>query len=387
MDYTYIIKVIVSLNTHTEKQRSCFQSHGWYRVGTSVWLGFGTVADLEFGCNTFWPQAASPLQQSPPFLKAFDVGERHTGEVPHRVLHRRCVFVTSLCPPAGRRASAGDRAAREPAEPPELPLRHWLRERTGTTGQVPVPETWRAGEELQGRSLGGRLGRRGEWLPGPAPEGQVAHRQKRKSGGRGQSRGRNPKVLGAEQACPRETRPWGKLRGREGGRKGCRAHPAPAHPHRLRRDPRGYEASRALDRCAPRPRGPGPDGSCAEEHGAQASLPPAALTDPVHSESTSPSFPSSVRGVYMDYNATTPMEPAVIQAVTEAMREAWGNPSSPHPAGNCSRRAQMAGGGRGRPQKVYTTAGGRGFHLVLGRLALILGSFFPGSPACCVESC
>ncbi|XP_054427194.1 selenocysteine lyase [Pteronotus mesoamericanus] len=39
------------------------------------------------------------------------------------------------------------------------------------------------------------------------------------------------------------------------------------------------------------------------------------------------------RSVYMDYNATTPLEPAVVQAVTEAMREAWGNPSSPHPAG------------------------------------------------------
>lgn len=36
----------------------------------------------------------------------------------------------------------------------------------------------------------------------------------------------------------------------------------------------------------------------------------------------------------MDYNATTPLEPAVIQAVTEAMRDAWGNPSSSYVAGN-----------------------------------------------------
>lgn len=50
----------------------------------------------------------------------------------------------------------------------------------------------------------------------------------------------------------------------------------------------------------------------------------------------------------MDYNATTPLEPEVIQAVTEAMREAWGNPSSPYPAGNSRRCAQMGGlGGRG----------------------------------------
>jgi cysteine sulfinate desulfinase/cysteine desulfurase-like protein len=36
----------------------------------------------------------------------------------------------------------------------------------------------------------------------------------------------------------------------------------------------------------------------------------------------------------MDYNATTPLEPEVIQAVTEAMQEAWGNPSSSYTAGN-----------------------------------------------------
>lgn len=30
----------------------------------------------------------------------------------------------------------------------------------------------------------------------------------------------------------------------------------------------------------------------------------------------------------MDYNATTPMEPEVIQVISEALHEAWGNPSS-----------------------------------------------------------
>uniref|UniRef100_M0QWF1 Selenocysteine lyase n=1 Tax=Mus musculus TaxID=10090 RepID=M0QWF1_MOUSE len=39
------------------------------------------------------------------------------------------------------------------------------------------------------------------------------------------------------------------------------------------------------------------------------------------------------RKVYMDYNATTPLEPEVIQAVTEAMKEAWGNPSSSYVSG------------------------------------------------------
>lgn len=35
----------------------------------------------------------------------------------------------------------------------------------------------------------------------------------------------------------------------------------------------------------------------------------------------------------MDYNATTPMEPEVIQVITEALHEAWGNPSSNYIAG------------------------------------------------------
>lgn len=35
----------------------------------------------------------------------------------------------------------------------------------------------------------------------------------------------------------------------------------------------------------------------------------------------------------MDYNATTPLEPEVIQAVSEALGDAWGNPSSSYLAG------------------------------------------------------
>ncbi|XP_070125720.1 selenocysteine lyase isoform X4 [Equus przewalskii] len=70
------------------------------------------------------------------------------------------------------------------------------------------------------------------------------------------------------------------------------------------------------------------------------------------------------RQVYMDYNATTPLEPEVIQAVTEAMREAWGNPSSAYPAGrkakdiiNAAREnlAKMIGG---KPQDIIFTSGG-----------------------------
>ena len=50
----------------------------------------------------------------------------------------------------------------------------------------------------------------------------------------------------------------------------------------------------------------------------------------------------------MDYNATTPLEPEVIQAMAEAMQEAWGNPSSAYPEGNSRRHTQIGDtGGRG----------------------------------------
>uniref|UniRef100_A0A8D1EPC9 Selenocysteine lyase n=1 Tax=Sus scrofa TaxID=9823 RepID=A0A8D1EPC9_PIG len=70
------------------------------------------------------------------------------------------------------------------------------------------------------------------------------------------------------------------------------------------------------------------------------------------------------RKVYMDYNATTPLEPEVIQAMAEAMQEAWGNPSSAYPEGRKAKEtigaareslARMVGG---RPQDVIFTSGG-----------------------------
>ncbi|XP_066883374.1 selenocysteine lyase isoform X3 [Kogia breviceps] len=85
--------------------------------------------------------------------------------------------------------------------------------------------------------------------------------------------------------------------------------------------------------------------------------------------------PPESRKVYMDYNATTPLEPEVTQAVTEAMREAWGNPSSPYPAGrkakeiiNAAREnlAKMIGG---RPQDMIFTSGGTEIHAAVGDTA------------------
>uniref|UniRef100_UPI0037E8865C selenocysteine lyase n=1 Tax=Semicossyphus pulcher TaxID=241346 RepID=UPI0037E8865C len=68
--------------------------------------------------------------------------------------------------------------------------------------------------------------------------------------------------------------------------------------------------------------------------------------------------------IYMDYNATTPLEPEVIQAITEALQDAWGNPSSNYIAGakakamiNQSREnvARMVGG---RAEDIIFTSGG-----------------------------
>ena len=40
-----------------------------------------------------------------------------------------------------------------------------------------------------------------------------------------------------------------------------------------------------------------------------------------------------VFSVYFDYNATTPLEPEVLQSISTALKDAWGNPSSSREAG------------------------------------------------------
>ena len=41
--------------------------------------------------------------------------------------------------------------------------------------------------------------------------------------------------------------------------------------------------------------------------------------------------------VYLDWNATTPPLPEVLEAMASASREAWGNPSSVHAVGRAAR--------------------------------------------------
>ncbi|XP_025956343.2 selenocysteine lyase isoform X2 [Dromaius novaehollandiae] len=70
------------------------------------------------------------------------------------------------------------------------------------------------------------------------------------------------------------------------------------------------------------------------------------------------------RKVYMDHNATTPVAPEVMEAVSEAMREAWGNPSSSYVAGRkakeiiSSARESLARMVGGRPEDIIFTSGG-----------------------------
>uniref|UniRef100_A0A5F8H869 Selenocysteine lyase n=1 Tax=Monodelphis domestica TaxID=13616 RepID=A0A5F8H869_MONDO len=101
-----------------------------------------------------------------------------------------------------------------------------------------------------------------------------------------------------------------------------------------------------------------------EEAAAATAVRKSAGSPPVPGESGGDKTRPQERKVYMDYNATTPLEPDVIQAITEALQEAWGNPSSPYLPGrkakeiiNAAREnlAKMVGG---KPQDLIFTSGG-----------------------------
>ncbi len=68
--------------------------------------------------------------------------------------------------------------------------------------------------------------------------------------------------------------------------------------------------------------------------------------------------------VYLDYNATTPLDPAVRAVVVEALDGAWGNPSSVHHVGRLARallddaRDRLASCLRCRPGELVFTSGG-----------------------------
>lgn len=68
--------------------------------------------------------------------------------------------------------------------------------------------------------------------------------------------------------------------------------------------------------------------------------------------------------IYLDYAATTPVRPEVIEAMAQALTEAWGNPSSNHQAGHLARkgmdraRRQVADLVGAHPDEVIFTSGG-----------------------------
>lgn len=82
---------------------------------------------------------------------------------------------------------------------------------------------------------------------------------------------------------------------------------------------------------------------------------------------TQKSLPKQFRtmhSVYLDYNATTPLRPEVLEAMLPYLRESFGNPSSAHWAGRQAKRGledareQVAAFLHARPAEVLFTSGG-----------------------------
>ncbi len=68
--------------------------------------------------------------------------------------------------------------------------------------------------------------------------------------------------------------------------------------------------------------------------------------------------------IYLDYNATTPVLPSAMEAVSNAMKEEWGNPSSGHEFGKKAAHALETARGRvaalvgAEPDEIIFTSGG-----------------------------
>jgi cysteine desulfurase len=81
--------------------------------------------------------------------------------------------------------------------------------------------------------------------------------------------------------------------------------------------------------------------------------------------------------IYLDYNATTPLAPAVYAAMEPYLRTHFGNPSSDHPYGDVARQAvamarqQVATMlGADPAQVIFTGGGSEAINQVLQGLAL-----------------
>ena len=74
-------------------------------------------------------------------------------------------------------------------------------------------------------------------------------------------------------------------------------------------------------------------------------------------------MPAHFDHVYLDYAATTPLEPRVLEAMTPHLTDGFGNPSSLHAAGQRTRRAveeareRVAAAIGALPQEIVFTSG------------------------------
>lgn len=94
----------------------------------------------------------------------------------------------------------------------------------------------------------------------------------------------------------------------------------------------------------------------------------------------------SGRPVYLDYNGTTPIDPAVVDAMLPFLASEFGNPSSAHAYGRAANAAvayargqvsELIGGGRGRV--VFTGSGSEADALAI--RGTVLANRRPGTPA------
>src|SRR5262245_1918371 len=88
--------------------------------------------------------------------------------------------------------------------------------------------------------------------------------------------------------------------------------------------------------------------------------------------------------IYLDYNATTPIDPAVLDAMLPYLREHFGNPSSTHAYGKTAHdaidraRAQVATLIGAQPDEILFTSGGTeaSNHAIKGAVYARMSAFF-----------
>lgn len=91
-------------------------------------------------------------------------------------------------------------------------------------------------------------------------------------------------------------------------------------------------------------------------------IPGYTITKAVHASRVAYSF--AVSPIYFDYNATTPLDPAVREAMLPHLESVWGNPSSVHSVGRAARAAlddaryRLAELWGSKPSEVIFTSGG-----------------------------